>query len=268
MVQGVVFCVRILFCSVVLFLTCIPAKAADPIRITTGEWEPYLSRGLPDYGIVTRIVTQAFERENITATYGFFPWGRSMALARTGAWDGSAVWYFHPEREKDFFHSDSVMATEEVFFSLTLRAFDWNDWPDLAGLIIGATAEYTITKILLEKAETFHFKVDVSPSDETNFRKLLLGYIDVFPLAKEVAAILLRKNFTLEERRQITFHPKIVNSGDMYLLLSRKVPRNRQKLARFNSGLRKLRASGDYARYVREWQRSLDVNALPAMPAK
>ncbi len=255
MTQGVIFFVRLLCYTTVLLLTCAPVKATDNIRITTGEWEPYISKILPGNGIVPSIITQAFERENITVTYGFFPWGRSMALARSGSWDASAVWFYHPEREKDFLHSDFVLATEEVFFHLTSREFDWTDWTDLKEMNIGVTASYTVTKILQEKAGRFHFTIDVSPSDEINFRKLLVGHIDLFPLAKEVAAALLKKKFTKEQRQQITFHPKIANSGKMYLLLSKKAPRNRQLLEHFNSGMRKLKASGDYDILVQDWKK-------------
>ncbi|MCP4718084.1 MAG: transporter substrate-binding domain-containing protein [Desulfobacteraceae bacterium] len=200
--------------------------------------------------MVSQIITAAFALENIKVIYGFFPWGRSISLARTGEWDASSVWYYHQDREQDFFFSDPVMYTEEVFFHLKTNGFDWEDWSDLEGLTIGATNEYTVTKILKEKAIHTAFYLEISPYDETNFRMLLRGYIDIFPLAKEVAFLLLKDKFSQKEREKITFHPKIINSGEMYLLFSKKKKKNQEMVKRFNRGLKKLRHSGTYNEFV------------------
>ncbi len=45
------------------------AMARDSIRITTGEWPPYISESLPGYGVVSRIVTEAFKLENIRVEF-------------------------------------------------------------------------------------------------------------------------------------------------------------------------------------------------------
>jgi polar amino acid transport system substrate-binding protein len=116
--------------------------AYDTIRITNGEWPPYLSEHLKHYGLASRIITEAFALEGVKVSYGFFPWKRSFILAQNGEWDGTAVWFKSPGREQDFYISDPVIEASYVFFHLKSRRFDWNDVDSLKPYTIGATLEY------------------------------------------------------------------------------------------------------------------------------
>src|SRR4051812_4106968 len=84
------------------------AHADRNVRITNGEWPPYLSANLPDNGLISRVVTEAFRLQGITVEYGFFPWARALLLAKIGGWDGTVAWARSPARERDFYISDPV----------------------------------------------------------------------------------------------------------------------------------------------------------------
>ena len=166
--------------------------------------------------------------------------------------DASSVWYFHADREKKFLHSDPIIVTNEVFFHLKSFAFDWNDWSDLKGLRVGGTIEYTVSKMLKDKQEIGGYSLEIIRTDEINFKKLLKGRIHIFPLAKEVAYALLNEKFTEQDRNQLTFHPKPVNSGELHLLLSKNKPESKDLLKLFNRGLKRLKESGQYDSIMRE----------------
>ena len=101
------------------------ASAGETIRITNGEWTPYLSEHLPHYGVSSHIVTEAFALVDVEVEYGFFPWQRSFKLAKSGEkWDGSAVWYYSEERARHFHYSDAVNQVEMAFFHLKDASFD------------------------------------------------------------------------------------------------------------------------------------------------
>ncbi len=227
------------------------AMARDTIRISTGEWAPYISESLQGYGVISQIVAEAFRLENIKVEYGFFPWGRAMAIAELGKWDATSVWYYHVDREKLFIMSDPVFAMEEVFFHLKDVNFQWDNWSDLQGLTIGGTIAYTVTKILEDKQDEGGFQLEIVPTDENNFKKLLMGRIDLFPLTKTVAFALLKEKFSSKEVRRITFHPKAVNFGELYMLFSKKDPERHDMRFRFNRGLKKLKASGRYEQLMK-----------------
>ena len=56
------------------------AVAEETIRITNGEWPPYMSKKLKHYGLASRITTEAFASQGVKVEYGFFPWARSKLL--------------------------------------------------------------------------------------------------------------------------------------------------------------------------------------------
>lgn len=224
----------------------------NKIRVTNGEWPPYLSETLPHYGLASRIISEAFALKGITVEYGFFPWARSLMLAQNGEWDGSAVWFKNAEREKDFYFTDPVIKSDYVFFHLKSYAFDWKEIKDLAGKNIGATIDYDYGDAFTQAEKAGTIAVERVPSDEQNFKKLLAGRIDIFPLDVNVGLAMLRQNFTPEEAAQITYHPLPVRSDFLYLLLSKKVARNEEMAAVFNAGLQELTASGKLQQFIDE----------------
>jgi len=119
------------------------AESKETIRITNGEWEPYLSEHSYEYGLASHIVTEAFKLENIDIEWGFYPWKRSYFNAEHGVqWDASAVWWPAEETEKTFYLSDMVVKTEHVFFYLKTKPFDWSSIEDLNELNTGVTVGY------------------------------------------------------------------------------------------------------------------------------
>lgn len=86
------------------------------IRITNGEWMPFMSKEVRNYGFVSEIVSEAFLLEGVEVEYGFYPWVRSLELARIGQWDGTIGWAKTEEREKDFYFSDEPIWTATAVF--------------------------------------------------------------------------------------------------------------------------------------------------------
>lgn len=218
---------------------------SDTVRITNGEWPPYLGEEEPGYGIASRIVTRAFERAGYQVEYGFFPWSRSLYLAREGHWDGTAVWLPSEERFRDFYVSDPVIVTEYVFFHRKDMAFDWDMPADLSGYRIGLTQDYDYGKVIETAVDLELVLTETVASDRLNFEKLIAGRIDLFPMDRVVGQEMLEEHFRRKERKQITWHPHPVRLDRLRLLLSREVPGNAERIEAFNKALREMRVSGE-----------------------
>lgn len=236
-------------------VTIHPSIEADTVRITNGEWPPYLSENLAHYGVASRIVTEAFAHEGIEVEYGFFPWNRAFRIAKVGQWDGTAIWTFSEERDQFFYYSEPVLDSGYVFFHRKSFSFDWQGVEDLEGLRIGATRGYNYGKAFNRAEREGIIEVDWVPSDEQALRMLMAGRIELFPIVPEVAYSMLRKQFTHEEVEQLTYHPKPLWENSMHLLLSREVSENRQRIQAFNKGLRYLKDNGLIARFLQESRR-------------
>lgn len=236
------------------------AQAADTVRLTNGQWPPYLGADLPYHGIASRIVSEAFALENIEVQWEFHPWARSLKMAADGQRDGSALWLPSQEREQTFYVSDPVIETHYHLFHLKDRPFDWHSVDDLRGLRLAATRGYDYGKAFHNAEAAGELQLTYLNSDEQGFRQLLARRIDLFPLDKVVAYDLLRSHFSSAERQRLTFHPRALRSDSLHLLLSRKVPGNAERMARFNQGLEQLRRSGRISRYLMDAQQPLGLD--------
>jgi len=218
-----------------------PLSASDTVRITNGEWAPYLGAEEPHYGIASRIVTEAFETVGIEVEYGFFPWSRSLFLAESGEWDGTAVWFPSEERREKFHVSDPVIISEYVFFHHRDMAFDWETKEDLDSYQVGITRDYDYGQMLREAEASGAITTETVSSDELNFQKLAAGRIDLFPVDRVVGLHMKEAELTSEQAQALTWHPQPVRRAPLHLLLSREVPENEERMEAFNKGLNKLR---------------------------
>ncbi|HEY0588980.1 MAG TPA: transporter substrate-binding domain-containing protein [Pseudoduganella sp.] len=233
----------LLFC-----LLAAPWARAETITLSNGEWLPYLSETLPHYGIVSRIVSEAFALEGITVQYVFRPWPRAYAEAQRGLVNGSLVWSVGPaatERAREFLSSDTVLEAQSVFFHRKGYHFKWTRDADLAGLRIGGVAGY---EYRFEDVPGVH--LDRAPNEELNLRKLVAGRVDVVAASLDVGRYILRTRFKPEEAAVITVATVGRGSTQYRLIMRRADAANAGYIERFNRGLRKLKESGKYEQYM------------------
>ncbi len=219
------------------------------IRLTNGEWPPYLSENLEHYGIATRIVTEAFALQGIDVEYDFYPWNRSLMLARKGHRDGTVVWSYSEKRAQNFYFSDPVINATWVFFHLKETAFDWEKIEDVKEFTIGGTIGYFYSKAFNGAEEEGIISVNRIGTDEANVKLLLKGRIDIFPLDINVGYTMIHNLFSPEDAERFTPHPLPVKDEPLYVLLSKNVEGNKEVIERFNKGLKELRESGK----IDEW---------------
>jgi polar amino acid transport system substrate-binding protein len=231
-------------------LTPVPltsSAGADSIHLASGDWAPYAGKDLPGQGCDSQVITEAFALEGIRVEYAFFPWARSLSLAQEGTLDGTLEWADTPgHREKFYLSADYLSNQEWVFFYQVERPFDWHSLDDLAGLKVGVTSGYVYSNAFEEIRAKGSVTFEEASSDEANFRKLLAGRIDVFPMEEHVGRAILKQIFTSEERARIGDHPRVINAFHPYLLLSKAIPENQKRIELFDRGWRQLQQSGRY----------------------
>jgi len=249
---------RILWLCICLWLSAAPALAED-VRLTNGEWPPYLGQTLPHQGIASRIVAEAFALEGITVQWDFYPWARSLMLAQRGQRAGTAVWLRSEQRDKDFYVSDPVVDSSFFLFHRKDHPLNWTTVHDLKGLQIGGAIGYDYGSAFQQAEADGSLSVRRQTNEELGLRQLLAGRIDVFPMDKTVAFDMLHQHFSAAERAQLTFSPKPLRSDTLHLMLSRAVPGNAELIERFNQGLKQLRDSGKVAQYLMEGQEPLSL---------
>ncbi|MCP4106570.1 MAG: amino acid ABC transporter substrate-binding protein [Desulfobacteraceae bacterium] len=226
--------------------------AEETIKLASGEWAPYQSEKLKYFGVASRIVTEAFKISGIQVKYGYFPWNRSLNLAKKGKWDGTFLWFDTPERRKYFYISEPVVDIQYVFFHLKKFSFNWENVNDLKGINIGGTVGYNYEKKFQDAEKSKLITVNRIDSDEQNFKKLLAGRIQIFPNDLDAGLELIHKHFKPEDQKKITYHVKPTRAAPHHLLLSKKKKKNDKMIEFFNKGLKDLKESGKIDIYLSE----------------
>ena len=223
------------------------APAGEIVKLAIGEWPPYTSQYDPDSKILEKVVAEAFRLEGIEVKYDYFPWKRSFIYARDGDYDGTFPWQKNRERGNAFYiNSIPLVSDVSVFFHLKSSRFDWRKFDDLKKYKVGVTIGYSQEKFYRDKG----IKVEAVPKEELNFYKLLAGRIDVYQASRLVGYSIINKLFDPEKRKLFTHHPKIVDRNELYILFSKASPGGKKFKERFDSGLKKLKASGAYDRII------------------
>ena len=216
---------------------------ASEIRISNGDWAPFMSPNLPHYGFVSRMVTEAFRLEGVTVQYEFFPWARAYLVAKQGTFDASISWYWNAERAQDFLFSEPIFVETQVLFHLRERPVPWKRLPELQGKRIGATLGYTYGEEFQKLESQKLLLVERTGSDEQNLRKLLADRLDAVVISKAVGERLVRSLGDAGSAR-IAINDQPVNSGPLHLIFPKAKPQSAQWLNPFNRGLARLKASG------------------------
>lgn len=226
--------------------------SARTMHVAIGEWPPFVSENLQHYGLAARIVTEAFDAVGNDVKYRFYPWKRAYLETTQGDQDATAIWTRTPQREDEVFFSEPVLVANKVFFHLESTEFDWDSISDLEGYTVGATRGYGYGDEFDLAVEEGRINVEYVDSDLQNFKKLILGRIDLFPMTKAVGYSILNTEFSKEDRAKVTSHERPVQQAVFHLLFSKAVRQNPAMVDRFNRGLARLRSEGKIAQYVRE----------------
>ncbi|MBK8969927.1 MAG: transporter substrate-binding domain-containing protein [Hahellaceae bacterium] len=132
----------------------------------------------------------------------------------------------------------------------------WKTLDDLKGLSFGATLGYTYTKPFWDAAKDGRIQVQETRSDEINFRKLLAGRIDVFPMEEITGWQLVKKKYPLGEDI-LTTDPNPLSSSSGHLIFKKSLPDSEALVKTFNEGLKALKNSGEYDHFVEEFYKGI-----------
>jgi len=214
----------------------------DKLTFGTIHFPPYsiVSDTEIVHGFDADVVREAFIRMGKTIEVRPYPWKRAVQLAEVGEIAG--VLPCSP-RPKSFYMSDPIStATDALFFR---KSFDLSKHPIMSisdlqkypELLIGGVNGYKQLKLLDQKNITY----DLSPNDESAFKKLFTKRIDVMLTVDEFAKYVLKNNGQSDSAQSIPLRSKLY-----HLCFSKFLPDVHQLKERFNQTLLEMRKDGTY----------------------
>jgi polar amino acid transport system substrate-binding protein len=223
-------------------------KTHIDIQISAGDWPPFLSESLPGQGIVASLIRDVFYEVGYRVEFVFLPWNRAYQVAAVGEYSATGVWMFKQDRTDDFLYSDPVLDEKFVLFHLKESEFEWNDFSDLSGKVIGGGLGYSYGPMFDKALEEGVFELIRVPKVEQNLRMLAAGRVDLYAEELSVAKYNMLKN-TPELTDLISYHPKPISINQSFLLFPKDAPQSRKLIELFNERLKIYRQDGRYDEY-------------------
>ncbi|WP_038289726.1 substrate-binding periplasmic protein [Zooshikella ganghwensis] len=225
--------------------------ADSKIKLTIGEWPPFMAEGYKHKGVMSHIVEEAFKAEGIEVQYRFYPWKRAYNEAEEGKeWQGTVGWSMSDERKSSFIYTEPVMKLKDVFFHRKDMQFDWKTFDDLKKYRIGASVGYFYGDEFEGAEKEKKIKVYRISKDASNMKKLVDGKIDLFPQTLGVGYEMIE---TMPEAKGVIIHhPHPIRETDYYLIISKKADNAQTYVDAFNKGMEKIKASGMYEQILKD----------------
>ncbi len=222
-----------------LMVPSMSVNAEQVVKLTSLEWPPYTSEGLPDQGASVAVARQAFAAMGYKLEVEFFPWKRAVALAQNDpGFVGYFPEYYAAETEKTFTFSDPMGDSPLGFAERADKQHSWSTLDDLKPLRIGTVYGYVNTEDFDAMVASGALKADAANSDDKNLQKLNAGRIDLAVIDQNVMNHLLKFQFP-DMKDSIVFNAKPLEVKKLYICF-RKSESGDAAAKVFNEGLKKI----------------------------
>ncbi len=237
--------VRLLVCcAAFVALHCTPCVVhAQPVKLVVGEWAPYVSADLDGYGPAVALVRRAFALVGESVEIEFYPWTRCESMVEQGAAFATFPYVATEARTRFARFVGPLFISEQRFFFRKSRVpeFVYSDDDSLQGYSIAGTTGYAFVEVLNARG----FALDISPHEESAFRKLIAGRVDLTVAETRTGWHLLHQLAPDDATSySASVRPFLVST--YWLMVSDKYPDAAFLTGQFEKGLAMLRASGEY----------------------
>jgi polar amino acid transport system substrate-binding protein len=231
--------------------------AAESVKFAIGEWEPYTGQKMEAYGMVSEVVAAACAAGGLVAAFEFFPWKRAEAGVEGGTYFATFPYQETLERDPVYYFSEFLCRSSNGILLHKSNAktahFTYSSPDDLNGFNIGTLAGSDAINLPLRHSRA---SVEEVQTVEQNLKKLEAYRLDAVIDDRPVLFLATKKycGTDAEKLSQFYFSEKGFGSTTEYkLMVSRKYPNSRELLVKFNTGLKLIKASGEYQKILKKY---------------
>ncbi|MBS1157517.1 MAG: hypothetical protein H6R07_3441 [Proteobacteria bacterium] len=229
------------------------AGAAEPLRLVTFEYPPYIKQvGNGAQGLTVDIVNEVFLRLGKPISIEFYPWVRALKMIDDGTADGLFTIKKTPERETSMlFPIKPLLSQDYVFFALKDSKFQFDGhFSSIAGARIGVVHTVSYGARFDEAVRKGEIKsLDPANNYVLTFRKLLGGRVDAVICSRLVGLDIL-KNMDAADKVQIS--GPATETAVSYLVFTLKKD-HRNLAAEFDRVIESMEKEGAIKRIFRNY---------------
>lgn len=213
-----------------------------PISLATGEYPPFSGAAEIGNGLISAVVTAAFEAQGVSSKLAFLPWQRGYKETLAGTHTATFPYVNNKERQEAFWFSKPIYTDTIRLFAKegALREIDWNGKAICVPL--GYNTEQ-IQKFASERQARLERPVDMASCFEMLLLDRVYAVWSSEAVAEAVTAPIRSKGL-----RYKSLMLSVDYTVDYFLIFPRTQPDSKEWLARFNAGLAQIQRNGTYAR--------------------
>lgn len=231
------------------FFSATSSADEHTVSICIDDWPPHIvNAGNERPGPMTRAANQIFKLAGYETTIVWAPWQRCIENVKLGIWDTSLGWSKTPARLEHLLFSRPLTTSYHLFMSLKSSEFDWKEWVDLKGLRIGMTEAYSYGEAFEEHRSKGLFVTETAQTDSESLKNLLEGRVDVFPLNKDTAWSIAKRNLSQEEVTMLALHPRPLSKNRKTHVIFSRNKRGEVLMKDFEEAVAGLEESGEFSK--------------------
>jgi len=241
--------------AVLAIITIVCPARAETVRITTGEWKPFISRDFREGGVILHIVREAFARKGLQVEIGFFPWARAVKYIDDGSWDAMAVTGSRfSANDRPHLYSDAVYVGKDVLFHRSDQPVFWQTFTDLHGLTFGAVLSYNYIDAYRHALAAGQILRVVVPNADLLFPMLMAGRFDTFIMDRTAGLYTYNTLYRKKYGDAISYNGRPLATLAYALRFSGDSQKSRRLRDLFNAGLAEMRDAGIIDRYYQQFE--------------
>ncbi len=235
--------VKWIFCLLVCTLIFPRFTFAQEIVVMTGEWKPFVSSELDEFGFLTVVVSKAFQAVGIRTDIHFAPWTRCEAAIKHGKSLVTFPYTMTKERSEFAYFSDAIAKSRTVFFynRQKRKTFDYTGLENLGSALVGGIRGY----YYIPQLKKAGLSIDYSENENDAFKKLLYGRVDLV-LLNELVGWKIVNTFYSDQANDFASSKSAFSVNELRLMVSKKHHGADEHLQLFNRGLQTIKTNGVY----------------------
>lgn len=249
---------RFLISMLCLFtaLVTIPVADAQNVKLLTGEWAPYVSPGMDNYGFTAEVITYAFLAVGIETELEFTSWENCETMITKGQYFASFPHKRTIDRQGFAYFSDPIAWSKGIFFYMKERMKDieFDTVKELKKYRIGGVKGHYYVPMFIRAG----LDVDYSSNSESSFRKLYLDRVDIVLENEFVGWLILQRLFP-DEMWRFGSSRKAFNEDTLHLMVSKKYRDSMALMKKFNQGLKIIFENGIYRNLLKKYIKHTDI---------
>lgn len=229
------------------------------VRLASLEWPPFVGKTLPENGLTSAIVVDAFAKVGYQVKVDFLPWTEAVRRTANEEYDGYFPEYYDPELAKRFIYSKPVGQSYVALAQRKAYPIHWRIIDDLEKYRIGVVEGYLNHPLLDRKISLGEVETFSSLDDANNLQALSKGFVDASVIDPAVYYYLMQTHPELRgDKELLEINRRWLGSQQLHITFANNA-RGKQLNKTFSQAFSAATAAKEQLAYITQYQHQYPI---------